>query len=219
MGRILAAKRVPAVFGRRPRQDIYTVRDFCEDNPKKERTYWRLTGMLFAYRTDITMIRGIPGARYQYITGRDDMGVMETIQTILAVCGGISVVGSAAAVIKKWIAPAVKLNDRVKILEEHDKNDFEAINDIKERDGLYHGSPHKYAEQPDFREQHRAVKKTRDKLYFLSIEARIRRMLLKVYDFTVPELDYFRAKCNFTEDERTLLNTEQRICRLSSVRS
>lgn len=29
-------------------------------------------------------------------------------------------------------------------------------------------------------------------------------MLLKVYDFTVPELDYFRAKCNFTEDERTL---------------
>ena len=30
-------------------------------------------------------------------------------------------------------------------------------------------------------------------------------MLLKVYDFTVPELDYFRAKCNFTEDERTLI--------------
>ena len=27
---------------------------------------------------------------------------------------------------------------------------------------------------------------------------------MKVYDFTVPELDYFRAKCNFTEDERTL---------------
>lgn len=27
---------------------------------------------------------------------------------------------------------------------------------------------------------------------------------MKVYDFTVPELDYFRAKCNFTKDERTL---------------
>lgn len=27
---------------------------------------------------------------------------------------------------------------------------------------------------------------------------------MKVYDFTVPELDYFREKCNFTKDERTL---------------
>lgn len=27
---------------------------------------------------------------------------------------------------------------------------------------------------------------------------------MKVYDFTVPELDYFRSKCNFTEEERTL---------------
>ena len=52
------------------------------------------------------------------------MDVMETIQTILAVCGGISVVGGAAAVIKKWIAPAVKLNDRVKVLGDNDTNDF-----------------------------------------------------------------------------------------------
>ena len=27
---------------------------------------------------------------------------------------------------------------------------------------------------------------------------------MKVYDFTVPELNYFRAYCNFTSDERTL---------------
>ena len=27
---------------------------------------------------------------------------------------------------------------------------------------------------------------------------------MKVYDFTVPELDYFRAYCNFTHDEREL---------------
>ena len=64
------------------------------------------------------------------------MDVMETIQAILAICGGISVVGGAAAVIKKWIAPAVKLNDRVKVLEEHDKNDYKELQDIKERDGL-----------------------------------------------------------------------------------
>lgn len=64
------------------------------------------------------------------------MDVMDTIQTILAICGGISVIGGAIAVIKKWIAPAIKLNSRVKILEEHDKNDFAALNEIKERDAL-----------------------------------------------------------------------------------
>ncbi|SCH63985.1 Uncharacterised protein [uncultured Blautia sp.] len=27
---------------------------------------------------------------------------------------------------------------------------------------------------------------------------------MKVYDFTVPELNYFRTYCNFTKDESTL---------------
>lgn len=27
---------------------------------------------------------------------------------------------------------------------------------------------------------------------------------MKIYDFTVPELNYFRDYCNFTEDERVL---------------
>lgn len=27
---------------------------------------------------------------------------------------------------------------------------------------------------------------------------------MKVYDFTVPELNYFRTYCNFTKDEETL---------------
>lgn len=64
------------------------------------------------------------------------MDVMETIQTILAICGGISVIGGAATVIHKWIAPAVKLNDRVETLERHDKRDYEAMQEIKERDSL-----------------------------------------------------------------------------------
>lgn len=29
---------------------------------------------------------------------------------------------------------------------------------------------------------------------------------MKIYDFTVPELNYFRANCNFTEDERILFD-------------
>ena len=64
------------------------------------------------------------------------MDVMETIQTILAICGGITVIGGAITVVKKWIAPAVKLNDLVEALERHDKRDFEAMNEIKERDSL-----------------------------------------------------------------------------------
>ena len=64
------------------------------------------------------------------------MDVMETIQTILAICGGITVIGGAITVVKKWIAPAVKLNNRVEVLERHDKRDFEAMQEIKERDSL-----------------------------------------------------------------------------------
>lgn len=64
------------------------------------------------------------------------MDLMELGQTILAICGGISIVGGAAAVIHKWISPAIKLSDRVETLERHDKRDFEAMQEIKERDSL-----------------------------------------------------------------------------------
>ena len=33
---------------------------------------------------------------------------------------------------------------------------------------------------------------------------------MKVYDFTVPELNYFRTYCNFTEDERILFEYRSR---------
>lgn len=29
---------------------------------------------------------------------------------------------------------------------------------------------------------------------------------MKIYDFTVPELEYFRAQCNFTSEERALFD-------------
>lgn len=64
------------------------------------------------------------------------MDLMELGQTLLAICGGISIVGGAAAVIHKWISPAIKLSDRVETLERHDKRDFEAMQEIKERDSL-----------------------------------------------------------------------------------
>ena len=64
------------------------------------------------------------------------MGAMEIIQTILAICGGISIIGGAVAVIHNWISPAIKLNDRVETLERHDRRDYEAMKEIKERDSL-----------------------------------------------------------------------------------
>ena len=33
---------------------------------------------------------------------------------------------------------------------------------------------------------------------------------MKVYEFTVPELEYFRTYCNFTRDERTLFDYRSR---------
>jgi hypothetical protein len=92
------------------------------------------------------------------------MGVIDIIQTILAICGGISVIGGAVAVVKKWIAPAVKLNDRVKVLEDHDKNDFQAIQDIKERDGLIMEALINMLNSQISGNNVEQLKKTRDKL-------------------------------------------------------
>lgn len=64
------------------------------------------------------------------------MSIQEFIQFFLSVCGGVSIVGGAATVIFKWIAPAFRLNKRVEILEDHDKRDFETLKRIAERDSL-----------------------------------------------------------------------------------
>lgn len=64
------------------------------------------------------------------------MNISEFIQIFLSICGGVSIVGGAAAVIFKWITPAFRLNKRVEILEDHDKRDFETLKRIAERDSL-----------------------------------------------------------------------------------
>ena len=64
------------------------------------------------------------------------MSIQEFIQFFLSVCGGVSIIGGAAAVIFKWITPAFRLNKRVEILEDHDKRDFETLKRIAERDSL-----------------------------------------------------------------------------------
>lgn len=64
------------------------------------------------------------------------MHIIEAIQAILSICGGISIIGGAATVIFKWITPAFRLNKRVEILEEHDRRDLESLQRIAERDSL-----------------------------------------------------------------------------------
>ena len=64
------------------------------------------------------------------------MSLLETVQLLLSICGGISIIGGAAAVIHKWISPAIKLNERVEVLEQHDRQDFETLKRISERDSM-----------------------------------------------------------------------------------
>lgn len=92
------------------------------------------------------------------------MDIMETMQTFLAICGGISVIGAAAAAIHRWIAPAVKLSKRVDKLEEHEKKDLEAINDIKERDSLIMETLVTILNSQISGNNELELKKTRDKL-------------------------------------------------------
>lgn len=41
---------------------------------------------------------------------------------------------------------------------------------------------------------------------------------MKIYDFTLPELEYFRQTCNFTPDERTLFDYRSRELSIRAMR-
>lgn len=47
------------------------------------------------------------------------MSISEFVQIFLSICGGVSIVGGAAAVIFKWITSGVPAYKRVETLEEH----------------------------------------------------------------------------------------------------
>lgn len=64
------------------------------------------------------------------------MSISESVQIFLSICGGVTIVGGAAAVIFKWITPVFRLNKRVETLEEHDRRDYESLRRIAERDSL-----------------------------------------------------------------------------------
>lgn len=59
------------------------------------------------------------------------MNLTIILNAILSVCGGISIIGGAAAIIWKWLKPAVHIKDRVAVLERKADNDYKDIKDIK----------------------------------------------------------------------------------------
>ena len=67
---------------------------------------------------------------------RINMGATEFINTFLAICGGVSIVGGAIAVIWKAVNPAVELGKRVEILEGKADKDYVSINEIKEAQSI-----------------------------------------------------------------------------------
>ena len=61
---------------------------------------------------------------------------MEFLNTFLSICGGVSIVGGAVAIVWKAINPAFKLGKRVEELEKKAYNYYESIEAIKNAQSL-----------------------------------------------------------------------------------
>lgn len=57
--------------------------------------------------------------------------MIDFIETLLAICGGISIIGGAIAVVWKLIRPATQMVDRVETLERHDKESYKHTEEIE----------------------------------------------------------------------------------------
>lgn len=57
---------------------------------------------------------------------------MELIQQILSICGAVSIVGGAGAVIVKVIRPAFKISKRVEKLETYNEKDYKRLQALEE---------------------------------------------------------------------------------------
>lgn len=57
---------------------------------------------------------------------------MEFIQQILSICGAVSILGGAGAVIIKVIRPAFELSKRVTQLEKYNQEDYKRLKSLEE---------------------------------------------------------------------------------------
>ena len=83
------------------------------------------------------MIHGIPARKSRYIIGGgDDLDVMELINAVLAVCGGISIIGGAGVVVWKVVRPALSMSRRLETVEARTERDYKELREISARDSL-----------------------------------------------------------------------------------
>lgn len=54
------------------------------------------------------------------------------MQTLLSICGAVSIVGGAGAIIVKVIKPAFKLSKRVELLEQYNQADYQRLKALEE---------------------------------------------------------------------------------------
>ncbi|RHR24818.1 CTP synthase [Clostridium sp. AF19-22AC] len=54
------------------------------------------------------------------------------MQTVLSICGAVSIVGGAGAVVIKLIRPAFKISRRVEKLEEYNELDYKRLKSVEE---------------------------------------------------------------------------------------
>lgn len=136
------------------------------------------------------------------------MSISEFVQIFLSICGGVSIVGGAAAVIFKWITPAFRLNKRVETLEEHDRRDYESLRRIAERDSLILEVLSTMLDSQISGNNVEELKKNKAEAHGVSCTesalALVRGMLMKLYVFTKKDIDRFLLECNFTPDEERL---------------
>lgn len=57
---------------------------------------------------------------------------MDFMQTLLSICGAVSIVGGAGAIIAKVIKPAFKLSKRVTQLEQYNQADYQRLKALEE---------------------------------------------------------------------------------------
>lgn len=54
-----------------------------------------------------------------------------TIETLLAIAGGVVLLGNAGAIVYKWIRPALQIKEEVEELDRRTRNDYDSINELK----------------------------------------------------------------------------------------
>lgn len=55
-----------------------------------------------------------------------------TIEALLAIAGGVVLLGNAGAIVYKWIRPALQIKEEVEELNRRTQNDYDAIKDLKD---------------------------------------------------------------------------------------